>query len=421
MQVPQHIEPYFLQSGPHDGLGAEERVAFEDVIRVEHAAWLQIRFGDCSLGARSSVVLTSLHDGARQIHTSSSLEGWQGWSAYFNGDAVQVELLVAPQDRGVFLSIEEIKVGEWMGERDDCSDLGLCGGDDRVSSNDRAVGRLMMIGGYGTAWIAANGALLTAGHNAAHSPSNIEFNVPPSLCDGTIVHPGPEDQYPVLGSSFVSGPSDSSGNDWAVFTCSPVEPHPVFSQGAFHRLTKDDIPTDLRVTGHGCDDTPPGCGPGTLNSDSGTQQTSTGGFLGEAGGGSNVRIEFTVDITQGVSGSPVINTANGAAIGIANIVLDPGGCQPPSQGNRGVSFECDDLETAVQTFFGPNIKYVDKDHHIIMPDGTIFRPYHTVAAGISAAPVGGEVGIVAGSYDEPMTITKNVTLSAPVGNVTIGE
>jgi hypothetical protein len=54
-------------------------------------------------------------------------------------------------------------------------------------------------------------------------------------------------------------------------------------------------------------------------------------------------------------------------------------------------------------------------------DGTIFRPFDTVAEGVTAVPSGGIISIVTGSYSDQITINSAVTLVAPVGTVTIGQ
>ena len=64
-------------------------------------------------------------------------------------------------------------------------------------------------------------------------------------------------------------------------------------------------------------------------------------------------------------------------------------------------------------------EYVDRGHPIVSKDGTVFRPWDTVEEGITAATAGATVSIVKGTYNESLTITKPVTLRAPVGVVTI--
>ena len=54
-------------------------------------------------------------------------------------------------------------------------------------------------------------------------------------------------------------------------------------------------------------------------------------------------------------------------------------------------------------------------------NGTVLRPYDTIADGVSAVPAGGLLSVVEGSYPETLTITKAMVIRAPVGTVTIGN
>ena len=259
----------------------------------------------------------------------------------------------------------------------------------------------------------------------------LEFNVPASLQDGTTVASAPQDQYPIDPASVVSFNDGAGqvGNDWAVFGTLPNADTgrlAVHAQGAFYRMSRDDNPTTVRVTGYGIDSTPPGTPigqpnpvPGTRNASNQTQQTDSGPFVGEdVQAASDVVIEYTVDTTGGNSGSPVINVANGLTLGIHTNA----GCDPANnQGNTGTGFEHNNLENAIQTFPGANVVYADKGHSVALEDGTVFRPFDTIAEAVQAVPAGGIISIVEGSYDEALTIDKAVTLTAPVGIVTIGS
>jgi len=112
--VPHRIEPYSLDSGIHNNQGNDFVVASDDVIQFSGAPWLGIVFGNSSLGEQSFVQLTSLKEGAKQKLTSQSMTEWQNASAFFNGDAVEVELHVAPREGGIFFEVKEVMVGEWM-------------------------------------------------------------------------------------------------------------------------------------------------------------------------------------------------------------------------------------------------------------------------------------------------------------------
>jgi len=54
-------------------------------------------------------------------------------------------------------------------------------------------------------------------------------------------------------------------------------------------------------------------------------------------------------------------------------------------------------------------------------DGSSQNPFDTLAEGVADAPAGGVVRMFPGSYDEPMTITKEVELHSACGTAVIGE
>ena len=71
-------------------------------------------------------------------------------------------------------------------------------------------------------------------------------------------------------------------------------------------------------------------------------------------------------------------------------------------------------------------KFVDRDCSVLFPDGSSFceglvGPYRTVGAGVSGAANGSIVLIRSGTYIEPGTINKPLTLRATRGSVTIGN
>jgi len=434
--IPHHLEPYRLESGAHKALKAETALLFRETVQVSGVPWLRLHFDDYELGTQSFIRITSLADGAQQVLDSDSLAQWYNNSAFFNGDAVEVELYVAPGETDVFIKIQEITVGEWADGGDVWSaggDVGIesiCGGDDdRVRSTDPRVGRIVPAGCTG--WIVSNGAHLTAGHctdGTGTDMQTLEFNIPDSLANGTIQHPGPEDQYPIDAGSIVFHDDGAGyiGNDWAVFGCnanSNTGLLPVQAQNAFYRMSRDSNPANVRVTGCGQDDMPPGS-TGGWNSDNQTLQTHWGTYVGETvQTNEDVIIEYIVDTTGGSSGSPVIIYGTTTTIGIHTNA----GCDPPD-GNQGTGFEHNNLENAIETFPGSNVVYADSGHPATSEDGTVLRPYHTVAEAITAALNNGMVSIVAGSYYKAAGNTftagedgKKMTLVAPVGTVYIGN
>lgn len=445
-------EAISLNSGFHDGVkgSAPNLPAFRGTVQISNAPWLKIYFGNCELGQNSYLKMTSLEDGGYQNLNAISLKQWSNTSAYFNGDAVEVELYVEPEDRGIFFEIKEVVVGERFGglsksgkssqiASDPC-DPNWCGiigtTDDRVPYNDSAVGRLSGIrsasgdsGTIGTAWIASNGAYVTAGHNFFDDPgANLseffEFNVPASDPNGDPNFAHPDNQYAIDLNSIV-GEYVQVGRDWAIYKCFPNSNTgllPVQVQNAFYRLSLDSAPPTFRVTGYGVDECPYGTDPppggNGRNSSSNTRQTHTGPnsnapSYGDIGSGSVVYWIYDVDIRIGNSGSPMIPEGTGLSVGIQSHCTTGGP-------NYATSFDCNALEDSINVFPGANIRYADNGHPFATGAGTVFRPYNTVAGAVNAVPVGGIVSIVKGSYNENMTINKAMTITAPVGNVTIG-
>lgn len=439
-------QTFSLHSGVHDGvrdsLGQSVPV-FKGTVQIANVPWLKLYFGDCELGQDSYVKITSLEDGGYQFLNAISLKQWYNTSAYFNGNAVEVELYVDPEDKGVFFELVEVVAGDRLSSigksgkatqvtSDPCSGwLGICGGfDDRVASNDPAIGRISGIraatgdsGTIGTGWIASNGAYITAGHIFDDGGFNhsefLEFNVPASDPDGIPNYAHPNNQYAIDSSSSV-WENDACSRDWAVYRCFPNSNTgllPVQAQNAFYRLSLDSTPPTIRVTGFGLDECLPGT-TGGRNSNSNTQQTHAGPnnnspTFGDIGSGNYVYWSFAVDIRNGNSGSPIIPDGTSLSVGIQT-------CGSFSCANSGTSFDCDALENAVNVFPGANIRYADNGHPFATGSGTIFRPYATVAGAVAAVPAGGIISIVQGSYNESMTINKAMSISAPVGNVTIG-
>ena len=320
--APKHMESYVLSSGPQTGFGPNSRTAFTEVVRVSNAPWLRLAFSDANLGRASYITLTSEADGAVQRLNAATLAQWQNTSAYFNGDAVRVELHVAPGDQNVFIAMDEVMVGDY-GAPQSSEPLSQCGPvDDRVASSDPAVGRIIDIGCTG--WITSNGIYVSAGHCLTSSAllDVFQFNVPESLSDGTLQHPGPEDQYAVNTSAtvFVNG---GVGNDWGtfeVFDNTETGLQPTEAQGASFVVVQDLGPADIRITGYGVD----------TGSENQSQQTHVGPNASSSG----TTMRYQTDTTGGNSGSPVIDEATGNAVGVHS----HGGCLTSGTGsNAGTS------------------------------------------------------------------------------------
>jgi hypothetical protein len=316
----QHKVSYQFDSGLYDGSGEEGQpvMVFSGIVRVDGVPWIRLQFAEAHLDRGSYLQIRSLLDGGTQLLDATSLAEWQNTSAFFNGEAVEVQLFISGDDRDVFVRMEEVIVGEWaIGEIPESQ----CGPtDDRVPSSDPASGRLLDIGC--TAWIICDGRLVSAGH-CSSTPSlldMVEFNVPPSMPNGTIVHPGPEDQYVVNTATtvFVNG---GVGNDWGVFEVfdnSVTGLSPIEAQGAHFELVQNLGPATIRITGFGVD-----FNNGDRNQ---AQQTHAGPNAGSSG----TTMRYQTDTEGGNSGSPVIDDATGTAVGVHT----HGGCSTSGSGNN---------------------------------------------------------------------------------------
>ena len=427
---------YTLSSGRHDGdqetnvrrelraTGDNYRLAYHTTVTYPGSTFIRLFFGDTYLGDRSYLTIISEQDDDKQRLDATSVKDWNYSTAYFNGDAVQIRLYVHPSDSGVYFKIKQImaseEVGAFMRKN---SQVGtnarttepesLCGADDRVAATDRAIGRLTDgIRSNCTVYIAANGAILTAGHCAdliTTSDFNIaEFDIPRSNADGTVNHPPAASQYPInTGSIRFEYISGNIGNDWCVFWCNPnanTGLTPGWGQRNFFRLTRDANPATVRITGCGVDG----------GRDNQSLQTHTGPLVGETTDNANdIYFTYRVDTEPANSGSPIIIDGTRTAIGIHT----SGGCD--TGGNRGISFEADDAESAVNRAISTTVVHVDLNHPATTQDGFITRPYRSISTAMANAASDALMSIAPGAYRETVTL-RNVWLQAPVGEVAIG-
>jgi V8-like Glu-specific endopeptidase len=315
------IQSYQFESGYYDGdgtLGTNPVEILIGTIELHNIPWLQLHFSNLNLGQESYIIIKSLYDDHWQKLNAFSMKQWNNYSAFFNGNAVEIKLFLAPTDKQVFINIDEINVGEWYQGDPIESQCGPT--DDRTASNQPATARLLSIGC--TAWIIPNGKFATAGHCLDGSGAAVvEFNVPLSLPDGTLQHPGPEDQYSVNVSTkiFTNG---GIGNDWGVFEVYPNSVTglmPKQAQNAYWPLVQDLGPDSIRITGYGVDD-------GTANQ---TQQT----HIGPNAGSSGTTMRYVTDTEGGNSGSPVIDGLTNSAVGVHT----HGGCSASGGNNNGTS------------------------------------------------------------------------------------
>ena len=325
-QPASEFVPLSYDTGAVANTGSELEVVVSFPVYLDGAPWMRLFFeeidlaGDIDAGTASELHITSLLDGHQQRMNAQHVQEWNLSTAYFNGDAVLVELLAYPGTGTNRLVLEKVLMGD---------DLVLpesqCGNfDDRLPTTEVRAGRVLNIGC--TAWIVDScGCMITAGHCTAFAFSVVQFNVPPSTSTGALVNPGPQDQYTVDPASTQSNGGQGIGNDYAyfgVFDNTNTGLNPFEAQGDM--FTVVDPPAfqngqNIRITGYGVD-----FDDNTRNQ---TNQTHVGPRVNAA---LSTEVEYMTDTEGGNSGSPVIFESTGDAIGVHT----HGGCSNTS-GNHG--------------------------------------------------------------------------------------
>jgi hypothetical protein len=340
MEVPQIVDSGFVRA-PGPGRG----VAYQAVVRAPGSPWVRLSFDDVVLGRTPAggqptvLRLTGLRDGAVQMMTASAIRQWSQTSAYFNGDAVLVQIIADPAAPASCLRMSRITAGIAPMPAEG-GVANLCEGEDtRVPSTDPAIGRLLPNGC--TAWIFddANNCMLSAGHCFPSQATVIQFNVPESLPDGTPVHPSPDFQFAADPTS-VQRLAVGEGADWAYFGCFPNSTTGLTAydtQNAFVPIAPAPLPTEpqqvLTVRGFGTVEPPVAGEWNRIQKDASGPYESRIGF----------RITYVVDTSAGNSGSPVLDTTTGQAIGIHG----QGGCGEGSGANIGTAIQNENLQYAL--------------------------------------------------------------------------
>lgn len=322
-----------LASGPLANPGDREVVVFDRMVSVPEAPWIRLTFRRVELGQDSYLRLTSIADGKAQRLSRLGLLQWQNTSAYFNGSAVRVELVAGPRTAG-----NVVEVGDLYGGLVPTEPESQCGPtDDRVDSDEPERGRLLDIGC--TAAIYTEGScMITAGHCLdSFAVTVLEFNVPPSNPDGSLRHPGPEDQYSVDRASreFVNG---GVGNDWGLFRVFPngeTGLMPFEKQGARLPLSAVNPPVGdpINIVGYGVDS----------GADNQTQQVSFGPITTST----DSLVQYQADTEGGNSGSSVVWDDSGEVVAIHT----HGGCSFGGGGsNSGTAITNNGLEAALADY-----------------------------------------------------------------------
>jgi hypothetical protein len=316
------LVPYSLDSGVQANATDEVEVVYENVIQVDDASWIRLHFDEAHLEEGSLIRISSLFDGATQHLDQTNLRNWNMKSAFFNGNAVSVELVAAPMTSSNFFSIDETAIGGLGGP----IPLTICDTDDRVSDFSSGIARMVsseLTGPCTATIVTAAGCFYSAGHCLSELEV-AQFHIPNSLPGGIMQHPHPSNQYPVDLLSRRSSNS-SEGDDWAHFKCLPNSETGflVHELEGYHPLSPL-VPSDgdlLRITGFGEDDSVTAF----------TQQMAFGPLLTST----SEIIEYIVDTAPGNSGSAVINANTNRVVGIHT----NGGCFVGGGSNSGTSIQ----------------------------------------------------------------------------------
>jgi hypothetical protein len=452
---------------------ASEEGILKEVTHVAYPGTSSIRlyFEEVQLGSNSYLLLEG-NDGSQQKLDAEALKNWRNSSAYFNGGTVKVSVYQAPGDSVTF-KIEDLRVdesqtslaakrttqsGKTTTQATSSARIGEFNQEEMPYA--AAVGRFTNgSNSFGTGWIAPNGAIVTSKtimYNIAEGYDIIEFNVPLSNNDGSVNHPSPEDQYPIIaarptyeyiGASALFNFENSIGYeatnepglgiseyraDWAI-----VEPLPstglrpgerqqqyfrvATNPGAFTIEAIETLEADILHYGSYLEDI-------AFPENSRTLRVSTTKLLSpkeyiedpwsyphDLDSESMIIYQDQSDIPFSSSmGAPITYHESNVAIGVHHTFYHyaPAGA---------IGFKDSYLRNELNDFFTSNVVYVDVDGlYLDNPTGEVHKPYIQIADGIGQAADDAIVYIAKGSYNESVTINTPMTLKAPVGVVKIG-
>ena len=372
---------------------------WSQVVRIDDAGWVRLRFEDVVLAKSTEQVresyirISSLEDGYEQYLDTKTLAEWGNTSAYFNGNAVRVELMASPNANA---QINRIKVsGVQASEPTQPSDRSICfTTDDRQLSNDPRDGRLMpqacsawLIGEHGSCF-------LTAAHCGTSNGNVMQFNVPLSSSGGALRSPSPQDQYFVDADSIQSASNIFIGNDWTffgVFDNANTGLTPLQAQGESHTLATSPPPADgrpIRITGYGSTSSP------VSRTWNGVQKTHVGPLVTFSGN----TVRYTTDTTGGNSGSVILDDTTNLAIGIHTNA----GCGSTGGANNGMSLFNSGLQNALNNPLGICIPR-------IIQASLLFEPTHI-------SPDGGDIATLTIDNLHGQTIDGVPTMYIDSGN-----
>jgi len=329
--------PMVYDSGWASNETPNEKIVIAFPVSVANAGWLRLHFssvelaGDPDNASGSILRITSLYDADSQTMNATHVAQWRNTSCYLNGGDLLVEVVAQPWTGRNRVVLETVTKGLFVGGDTICGPT-----DDRILSTDGRAARLLPIGCTGWMIDDCRTCLLTAGHCGNSNLQTVQFNVPLSNSNGSLVHPPATEQYAVDVSSLITNGGQGVGNDWSYFGCFPNSNTgltPFGKQLVRYHFALPPVfnaAQGIRITGYGTDS-------GTSNQ---VQQTHSGPWTTLNG----TTIQYKTDTTGGNSGSPVIHEQNGEAIGIHT----HGGCQSNGGGqNSGTASNHPSLQAAL--------------------------------------------------------------------------
>jgi hypothetical protein len=297
---------YGADSGSIDNPADDPVIVFAEEVFVEDAAWMRVHFSEVSLddGAAdregSYLRLTAVLDGEVQELDAQGMRMWENASAFFNGDALYVELIAGPRSTGNRIAIEQVMVE--FDTIETAGTCGICGADDRVPSFEEWAARILPVGCTASVYN-TNSCLVSAGH-CAGSGQVIQFRVPPSSSGCALRQPGIAEQFPILQFQFQN---NGPGADWQVMTSGtnnlgqkPYDRYHVFRPMAALPASNGNAVVNW---GYGVD---------TECVRTQTQQTHSGSIVGR----NATYYDFMIDATFGNSGSSILK--NDEIVGIVS-------------------------------------------------------------------------------------------------------
>ena len=274
-------------------------IVYDEIVKVSGSGWIRLYFGEVMLDKGSVIHVTSLLDHDTMTLDQGMLEQWGYTTAYFNGDAVRVELEAGPNTTDNMVSIELVGFNPIIAH-DRGDGCGICGPDDRAPASDENFARLMPVGCSATLYNAES-CMVTAGHCLGGSSAVVQFNVPESSSNCSTNNPPAADQFPVLTESGLDGGVGADYGAMRIGTNSSGQT-PYDRYGTFVPIANS-VPGSgsIDITGYGVDDE---C------TRSQTEQYH-GGPISYT---DSTTVVYDVDITFGNSGSSILY--NGSIIGV---------------------------------------------------------------------------------------------------------